>query len=232
MQTTSVRDVKVHLRVNREMFPQKWYLPPINIKIAPLEEKERDRSLRLVRVAIEKYPLEFIKRNLTDVYFTKYLEFYGVQAGGSALDGGKTVYLANNGISDGYTDFFIESRFHSEFSSLFSWDFEHEFGNDWKALNPDGFSYSGLATDAIREKHDSIEYSDALMRLGFLREYSKASLEEDFCSYWESLFMGSKILWDGAKKYPRVEKKMNFVLRFLNSLNPSFTKEYFLRFSK
>jgi hypothetical protein len=68
---------------------------------------------------------------------------------------------------------------------------------------------------------------DELHEEGFLHEYGKASLEEDFNSFAGRLFSGDAGLWRAIEKYPRVKAKADLAIAFYTRLDPSLTTEFF-----
>jgi len=41
------------------------------------------------------------------------------------------------------------------------------------------------------------------------------------------MFSGDKTLWDNIDNNPSLNEKLDLVIKFYNSLDPMFTKEYF-----
>ena len=55
---------------------------------------------------MDKYPTDVLKENLESIYIVQKLNFCGVSAAGT--NSRNKIYLANNGLSGGYTNDFIE----------------------------------------------------------------------------------------------------------------------------
>ena len=98
--------VDVYDVVTDDMFPAYWRTPPIAASALPIAATERDRMLRLVKVALSKYPPTFLQANLKRVYLLGGLKFSGIAAAGTNSAG--RLYLrvtANNAL---YTDPVLE----------------------------------------------------------------------------------------------------------------------------
>lgn len=152
------------------------------------------------------------------------LEYSGVPTGGT--NSRNAVHVVSKAK---YSSAQIEKNFHAEFSSILLRNFPSRLDQDaWQKINPPDFSYRGSGVQAIRNRQASLSLSDALHQEGFVNEYAKASLEEDFNSQAGRLFTGDAGLWSAIAKYPKVQAKADLAVAFYGKLDASFTKEFFL----
>ena len=211
-------------RAASDIFPESWLTAKISAKAEPLGKEEQQRSREIADKALAKYPAAVLGRNLKKLYMVGRLEYSGVAAGGS--NSKSDVYVAGKGK---FSPEDIEKNVHAEFSSILLRNFPNHLDQAaWQKINPADFSYRGTGVQAIRNKQASLSLSDALHEEGFLNEYAKASIEEDFNSYAARLFMGHAALWRAIEKYPKVKAKADLTIAFYGQMDASFTKEFFL----
>ncbi len=214
---------------DKDIFPGYWYDPEINAKAESLSEGEIDRSRSIIISALDKYPIEVLKDNLKSVYALKSMNFYGVDYGGT--NSKASVYVVNVGEDMGYSDICIEESFHHEFSSVLLRKYKQLFDESgWRQINPDGFEYFDEATGgsgAIREGKDSQEFDPELHEMGFLYQYAGSTLENDFNSFAENIFMGEESFFKTVEGYEKLKAKLDLIIEFYNAVNPRFTIEYF-----
>ena len=212
------------------MFPSKWLEPPINVRVKALSVDEFKRCRKIILDALEKYPEEVVKDNLKAVYALKYLEFYDIEAGGT--NSRNQVYVISKGLRQGYTAGWVEKVFHAEFSSILLRNYLGWFGQErWKEINGVGFKYGRGGVDAIGNKKAQKEFDSSLNDKGFLHEYAKSSLENDFNSFAEYMFLGQESFWELINNYPKLEKKREQFIEFYKRIHPSFTRNFFKNLS-
>lgn len=218
--------IQIVLKKEEGMFPGDWKEDPINAEASNLDEARIERSLKVVKKALDKYPSELLRSNLKRVYVLKSLYFYGVEYG--ATNSSESVYITNRGIKEGYTDSFLEELVHEEFSSILFRNYNYYFFKemDWRDVNPDSFSYGEGGRKAIQSGEGSLEINTSWLRKGFLYQYATSDLEEDFNSFARKTFTGKEI-WQYAKDYPKIEKKLRLMIDFYHEIDPVFTEEYF-----
>ncbi len=210
-------------RSTPEIFPGTWQGPPVSASASLLPEADRKKCADIIGKALAKYPAQVLNANLKKVYVLGLLEFSGVPAGGTRSR--SNVYVVKN---ERYSEERFEGNFHAEFSSILF--LNHAAYLDkvaWQKLNPEGFSYRGSGVKAISKGQASLELRDALHEEGFLNEYSKASLEEDFNSLAGRLFIGDRKLWEVLTHHPRVKAKATLVMAFYAKLDPFFKSQFF-----
>ncbi|MBA7584480.1 hypothetical protein ES708_26435 [subsurface metagenome] len=212
--------------VDDDIFPGSWYEPDINARAESLAEDEIERSKKIAIYALNKYPVKVLKENLGKLYILKSMNFYGVDYGGTN-DEKYRVYITSNGIDMGYTALFIEKEFHHEFSSILFKKFEE---SEWRQINPADFVYFDEQTGgsgAIREGRASQEFDTKMHEAGFLYEYAQSTLENDFNSFAENIFVNDGDLFKLVEEYEKLSLKLDLIVDFYSSINPRFTLEYF-----
>jgi len=222
--------VELSFTADADIFPMTWLTPEVNGKAVSLDTSEMERSERIIVKALNKYPVELIRKNLLKIYVVRRLEFYGQSYGGT--NSAEVLYLSNDGLANGYSDFWIEQAFHSEFSSILFRNFYFLFSEKrWKALN-DGITYGPSGLDALKQSKASKVFDADLARRGVLSQYGTASVEEDFNLFAENLFFSSPGFWTLVKDEKRIRKKTDEVIRMYNRIDPMFTESYFREISR
>jgi len=213
----------------KDIFPDEWYDPEIYAKAESLSEGEIERSKNIIMATLDKYPIGVLKDNLKSVYVLKSMNFFGVDYGGTYFE--TRVYVVNDGVDMGYSDVNIEKTFHQEFSSILLRNYEYIFDDPgWRQINPAGFEYFDEVTGgagAIKEGKASQEFNPESHERGFLYQYAESTLENDFNSFAENIFMGDEDFFKTVEQYEKLEMKLNMIIGFYKALNPQFTIEYF-----
>lgn len=218
--------IPIVCKIEPEMFPTSWRAEPINARAVELAENEVERSKLLVKKALDAYPVPVLKRSLRKVYISKSIEFYGLGYGGT--NSTDAVYLANDGIPQGYTDAYLVGSFHHELSSIFLRNFPSYLDQKaWNAALPKDFKYRGDGTQSLREGTASTDHRPEFQAQGFLAQYATSSQEEDFNMTAEALFTNRPDFWAAQAKYPALKTKVGLVIAFYNRLDPQFTETYF-----
>lgn len=207
------------------MFPDSWNEHPIRASAKPLDKSRVKQHLKIVKVAMNKYPKDLLRKHLRKVYLLDSIHFYGLRYGGT--NSTDTLYLTNNGIKKGYTDKYLEGAFHHEFSSILLRKNEKLFNNRyWHLSNLPNFHYGEGGTVALKNGKTGLKLEEKYFNMGLLCEYSMASIEEDFNVYAQELFTDNNI-FTIANKYPRVRNKLNIMINFYNKLDPRYTENAF-----
>jgi len=210
-------------------FPNKWLYSPINAFYAPIEEKERKRFIPILIKAMRKYPVYVLEKNLKCIYITGYLNFYGVRYGGT--NSNECLYLANEGVQKGYTDFYLEQLFHHEFSSILLRNYGKWFDSkEWLNYTKHEFKEGTSGVDAIKNGTNKLDFDEELCQKGILYQYALSNLENDFNSYAENLFCPRKEFWKVVEQYPNVKQKLFLITEFYNQLHSQFNMDYFMKF--
>lgn len=219
--------VRVVTSSDKEIFPPSWLTKEIAASGEELAAEEIERTARVVAAAARKYPAEVLAANLGTVYVLRRLAYFGVEAGGT--NSRRDIYLANDGVGLGFTDLALENAFHAEFSSILLRNFPKYLDTAaWTKANPPGFAYLGNGVEAIKDAKAGLVTTEASLAEGFVYEYSKSSLENDFNSLAKRLFTGDAGFWGAAGQYPALLEKSDLAVKFYQRLHPSFTPGYFL----
>jgi hypothetical protein len=207
--------IKVHYEYDREnFFPQAWRAEPINAAGVPINQHEAHRVIRQIDTFLASFPLEFIKRNLKNIYLLNDMTFYGKPYG--KTNGRAAIYIESKGIEAGYTDDFILKGLYHEFSSIIMQNYRFPF-YQWEEVNVSDFSYSGTGREILDEENLNLP-SEELLKLGFLTKYSTSSLENDFNVFSEWIFTNKDELEKYSKRYPRIARKLALTKQFYNSV--------------
>jgi hypothetical protein len=106
--------------------------------------------------------------------------------------------------------------------------FRNEFPDtEWLQINPTSFAYLGRGSRTIAKNQASTAWTPGLLRDGFLCEYSKASMEEDFGMIAAELFANEPAFWLVVSKYQRLHSKVALAIAFYHELDPTFDEQYF-----
>jgi len=223
---TTIAGIPIQFRYDIMIFPVDWTLPPINAYGEPVDGRERRRTLLCVSLALEKYPQELLQAELNKIYCLKTMQFFDVgYAGTYTYD---AVYLTNDGVTEGYTDVFIERTFHHEFSSILFYNHPTLLDTAaWNSISDLGNNDPEGGVGAIREGAASSDIDTTLCALGFLTEYSLSDFENDINMLAEQLFLPEPNFWDLVDTYPKLKTKVNMLTAFYTKLDPMFTEKYF-----
>lgn len=206
-----------------DIFPESWLTPKVNAKAELLEDTERDRCYEVVNRALAKYPADLLKTTLKKIYGLGRLEYSGAVTGGTRSR--NAVYVV---CRPTYASPDVERIVHAEYSSILFQGFAKQFDAEaWQRINPPDFKYLGSGVEAVKSGV-SPHRSDAAMReQGFIQEYAKASIEEDFNSHVAPLFVGDPKYWEAIEQYPKLKAKADLVMAFYSKIHASFTLSYF-----
>lgn len=225
----SIAGVLIEFDVNDDTFPISWKTDEIAAKGIALDRSEKERSIAIIRKALAKYPGAVLEQNLKKIVVLKSVAFYGLEFGGT--NSSDVVYVTNDGIANGYTDYYVEQVVHHEFSSILLRNYP-KFFNDasWRKINAKPYGTGGV--DALRNGVSSEAYDEKLMESGFLDEYSTSDLEEDFNTFAQNIFLTGEEFWLYCEKYPGIGKKLRLIISFYGKVDAAFTEEYFRKVSK
>ncbi len=228
---TIMQGIHISFDYKINIFPGSWREEPINAEGEQIEVSEIARCKSIMKKAFSKYPITVLKQNLKAVYFLKSIRFYNVGYGGT--NSTDALYLTNDGIPLGYTDWYLEKSFHHEFSSILYRNHpEYINETEWKKANITGFDYNDPegGVGAIRNNKSSEEIDTTLCRNGFLTQYALSDMENDINTFAQNIFIPAAGFWEAADKYPRIKRKLNLIIGFYHKLNPLFTEAYFRSF--
>jgi hypothetical protein len=211
-------------QASADIFPESWRSPKISARAEPLDDTERERCRKIVERALAKYPEEMLTVTLKKVYCLGRIEYSGVAAGGTrSMSAVYVVCKPTYGSAD------VERIIHAEYSSVLFQNHRQHFDEvAWIAINPADFSYLGGGVQAVKSGQAMRPSDEATREMGFIKEYAKASVEEDFNCHVASLMMGDASYWEAVEKHPKLKAKSDLVIRFYSKIHASFTQEKFL----
>lgn len=210
-------------RADDSIFPESWLKDPVSASAVALPEAERDGCRQLIEAELAKYPAAVLEKNLTRVHLLARLHYYGVATGGTRS--ARVVYVVKNGR---IPPALFVNNFHAEFSSILLRNHRKAFDEAaWQAANPSGFAYRGSGVAAVKDGLASTKLSEERHAEGFLNDYAKASLEEDFNSFAGRLFTGDPALWEAIGRFPKIADKAEVAMAFYASIDSAFSRGFF-----
>lgn len=220
---TTTSDVK--------MFPEQWRREPFSPSGKAIAESQVGRARSVMRRALAKYPERVITENLKAVYVLSELRYSGIAAGGT---NSRTDVFVNAGMEKRpHTDAQVERIFHAEFSSILLRNYAKMFdAAEWAKCNPEGFTYMGSGVEAIKQKKARVVGGETLFEDGFLSEYGKSDMENDFNGYAAELWCGSAEVWKAAEKYPRVKRKLELAIGLYEKIDARMNEAFFRKIAK
>jgi hypothetical protein len=210
----------------RWLFPPDWFDPPLSVEFTVAPAEERERSKAVIRAALAKYPARFPTDTVARVVLVRSMRGRGVEVGGSYAVSLRTVYVCSTDGSD-RKEAAVERTVHHELSSLVLRLHGSEFpSEEWARANPPGFEYGpgGLEFLATRGGDDGrvALVRDPLVLEGFVNEYAKSSLEEDFNTVAELVMSNPAFAHYLAARSPRLKQKIDLMLGFYKEVWPDF----------
>ena len=193
----------------------------VDARLAPPSKAQYAKYVKIVKTALEKYPVSLVKQHLKKIYIGgPYSENGGVVAGMYESD---TLFLFYNPV-EGYTsDIFLEQTIHHEFSSILMYQYDFP-AFDWLDLNPEGFDYiiNPSKINDYMNAIDSYSAGEKLLQQGLVSSYGKANAENDINSYVELIFTQPEKMKSYIRNYPRIGPKYEMIKAFYLSVAPEF----------
>ncbi len=212
-----------HVRIHSALdpatsFPATWRAPSQRMNTAPIHKQDIHLLLPSLERFLSTHPQPVLAENLEHIYLLGKLSFRERDYGGTHA--GKSMYVVWDRKRKNSPQFVLE-RLHSEFSSILR--SHHAFPNDqWKKINPDGFSYTGSGFEMLgKESIYSSHHPD--QENGFLVKYSMSSLENDFNMISAWLFARSEELDALTLQYGRIQQKRILAEEFYCSLSDQYS---------
>lgn len=210
-------------QASADIFPQSWRGGKVAARADRLLDSQSERLQNIIERALAQYPQEFLNSTLTQIYGLGHLEYRGIATGGTRS--ANSIYIV---CKPHFPEAAIERNIHAEYSSILFRKFSQHFDSDsWHRQNPAGFEYLGSGSEAVKAGEASSRFDASLHQQGFLHQYSKASIEEDFNSHVARLFTGDNQYWQTLDDYPRCKAKARMVINFYNHLHSQFTEVRF-----
>lgn len=213
------------------IFPKSWLRNNCNAQARALPASEIERSRRILNQAAAKYPGHVLDTHLGTVYILRRLAYFGRTASGT--NSRRDVYIANGGIREGFSDDWCELTFHHEFSSILLRNLSHCLDKKaWEDVNGPSFRYGVSGVQAMKDGKSRLVFDGALHEEGFLYEYAKSTLENDFNSIAAELFIGHAKFWEIVDRYPKIRSKTDLAIGFYNRVDAGFNRPFFLGFAE
>jgi len=212
------------------VFPDLFRLPPASVYAQPLtnsavHQKNVLRVLEILSLELKKYPDLILGQELDSIYLFTRMGIYNIPYGGTSIE--KSIYMAiGEKISD-HTDFYLKRLFHHEMSSVFYRRYKFP-ANEWVKINPEGFTYKEKTDEALKmvDENRNLDGNETLYQQGFLDEYGKVTLEEDFNLYSELAFAQPERLRVLQDKYPSVRKKTEILKNYYLGISDEFSSVF------
>jgi hypothetical protein len=219
--------VELVTRYRAEVFPLSWRTSEIRASGAEADPAQVRRAVPILERELGRYAPVVLARHLKRIVLLGDLRFYeSLPYGGT--NSSDTVYLVVRAAREGFTDRFIAESLHHELSSILLRENPRTFDQaSWLAANPAGFRYLGNGTDAVRMGVAGLRIDRKCMREGFLCEYAKASVEEDFNMVAQTIFCAPASFWADLPNYPLLHSKVLLAIRFYRTLDPRLDEAYF-----
>lgn len=182
------------------------------ITIEPARELN-DLLAHDVGLAVLAYPRS-IGAVIHEVYLVDRLFIDGVPVGGTYY--GHRVFCSLRGPDDRFVHAsWLQSVAHAEISSVCFHKHASCFSSDrWKALNLKGFRYHGSGLEVARIGGSRAAYDSALWAEGFLTDYAKASVEEDFNACWQFIMTADEQSLRRACGFSILKNKFELTCQF------------------
>lgn len=213
-------NVQVHYQYNTNLFfPPEWKIPSLALAASEIEANEVVRLIPIIQQFLAMHPTSVVRADLEHIYLLKELSFRGKPYGGTHKN--KSMYIICNGADNRYDTEFMLCRLHSEFSSIL---FEyHAFPSDaWKQLNPDGFTYSGNGFEMV-DNPSCYDNTNRSCSDGFLVNYCRSSLENDFNMVSSWLFTKKGKLDDVSLLHGKIQQKQSLAEQFYSSISTQYS---------
>jgi len=205
--------------------PATWKQDKHKVRMLPMESAGVSGAFTAVQDALSKYPPAMLS-NLREVVLCGAIYVSNVEVGG--LYDFRASRICVVGGARAGTSHDIEASVHHEFSSLLFWGNRHCFDLErWRSCNEPGFEYSEDAIAAIEGDSAFVDLDTTLARAGFINQYATTSLENDVNEVATHLFASTAGEWHAAKRYSRVARKVQQLIAFYQTLDPSLSPQYF-----
>jgi hypothetical protein len=203
--------VRVHVTYDADAcFPTQWKGAPVSAHGSEIDPTEGRRAVRLIPGFLLSYPRELIAKNLKDIYLLGSMSFHGREYGGTNSRAG--IYITNKGQDRGYSDEALIATMHAELSSIICRNYGFP-AEEWATINDPDWRYLGKGHELLG-RSDLFDQTEDLLRQGFIRVYSQASMEEDVNGYVVALIKERPMLVSAAARHTRIRQKLELLARF------------------
>lgn len=217
--------INIHKLLNSEQLPASVVFKIKNgesvVNITQIDSQEFYQYLKIIKIALNKYPPDLVKENITDIYLGgPYREDKAVITG---MYDKSTVFLFYNHPSGDNSNLFLEQTFHHEFSSILILKYDFP-AFDWLELNPEDFSYiiNPQKITKYMSMQKTYEADESLLKIGLVSTYGRVNAENDINTYVEFIFTEPDKFKQYVAKYPIIAKKYNMIKSFYLSISSQF----------
>jgi hypothetical protein len=210
--------VQIHYQYEPSaFFPSAWTAPSMDLAAEQIHWRDVAALTSTLEQFLSAHPASVIQENLEHIYLLGRLSFRGREYGGTHTD--KNIYVVWDRARK-CTLPFILARLHSEFSSTLR---DHNtFPIDrWMHANPPDFRYTGTGFEMLGNS-DLYQSTDQEWADGFLVQYSKSSMENDFNMISSWLFTQPDALEAIARKSVRIRQKILLAEEFYMSVSDQY----------
>ncbi|XQW86450.1 hypothetical protein ACOYR1_06930 [Thalassotalea piscium] len=199
----------------------------LNVKLTKTSLAEASETLDGIEDALAIYPQGFVASVIDAIYISGPIFIEGAEAGGTY--GTKWIILSNiskwNGTQANY-----ENALHGVHHEMSSLIFNHssfaQFA--WQSLLAKGWKPAPSNYNALSRDNDLPPDYEA----GFLSEYGKTSMGNDFNVYAEFAFAEPERLKQLAKKHPVIAKKLSVFISAYSSFSSKFENDFHTYFTQ
>jgi len=213
-------NVRVHYQYDTNLFfPPEWQIPSLALAASEIEIGEVVRLIPIIPQFLATHPVSVVRADLEHIYLLKALSFRGKPYGSTHKD--KSMYIICDGTGNRYDDEFLLCRLHSEFSSILLE--HHSFPTDaWNQLHPEGFTYSGNGFEVV-DNPSCYDSTDRSCSEGFLVNYCRSSLQNDFNMVSAWLFTKKGELDNLSQQYGKIQQKQAMAEQFYISVSTQYS---------
>lgn len=208
-------------------FPKHWLAPPNNMYAEGLDTLEMDHCIQLFRNFRSQYPLAFVNFHAQKFAFFSYYELNGKQMSYLCKDGWIIIWVDKEATQQG--DEWIESALHFSFAQqLWILMDDSTLVKKFKALLPQGFSYTGRAYLPDEGADDNFDLESRLHAFGFATLDGTYTFERDFFGIASQLFMGREAFRKAVFAHPRLMQKTLLVIEMYRRFDSDMDVAWFL----
>jgi len=219
---------QIHFSADKNSFPANYwkvFIEKGDFKFHSLCEYKKDKAKAIANEFIKRYPQAVFDDCLKNVFIVDSCEKFGLKVGGTPLQNESSIFVVYRDTTEKFSEQLLEGLVH-EFSHILHKKYTDFFKyqewkkNDLVKYGKGGYSAikKGLVADTLDENY---------CKNGFLDEYSTSSIEEDFATFSEKLFLNDSIFLILPDKYPLIAQKKDLIIAFYHSINSTFTEVYF-----
>ncbi len=205
--------------------PENFHIPPQmqfdkhGVQLIEADHKGALIALKGVKRALEKYPKDLVKKNLTAVFIPGFIKTHNIKIDGTYLN--SWIYVSAD-IRGGQKSILTFSEiFHHELSSLLFHNYEFPI-IQWHFSNEPEFKYLENYMDMLQAGNNPRDPKEAHLwyKAGFVSDYGMTTMENDVNTYAELAMEHPAELVKLADQYPKIARKAKLLVEFYSGLSP------------